>query len=70
MTMMVVVVVMCASVYVCGMCVELWKGAYCSIHVEVRGQLSGVGSLLLPCASGKKHRSSGLHVYAFPFEHP
>lgn len=70
MTVVVVVMVMCPSVYMCGMCVGLWKGAYYSIHVEVRGQLSGVGSLLLPWALGKKHGSLCLRMYAFLSEHP
>lgn len=68
--MVVMVMVMCASVYMCGMCVGLWKGTYYSIHVEGRGQLSGVGSLLLPWALGKKHGSLGLRIYAFPSEYP
>lgn len=35
-----------ACMYVC-----VWVHVWHSIHVEVRGQLSGIGSLLQPCGS-------------------
>lgn len=65
---MVVMMMMCASAYMYSMHVGVWKCACYSAHGEVRVRLSGVGSLLLPWALGMEHRSSGLHVNAFPSE--